>query len=304
MTGVINLAEFVARRSRDVISLVVGLVFFLCLASPTAFAEVLKDIEYARVDGPSLALDLYKSGEQRGPVIVYVHGGAWRSGSKKEMPLQDLVDSGMPVATIDYRLSTAAKFPAQIHDIKAAIRFLRGEAKRLGINADKIVVAGSSAGGHLAALAGVTNGHRELEGEIGEHREQSSSVQVIVSFYGGSDLTTILAQSTPHGLSVRTPALELLLGDVPDKAPDLARLASPVFHVDKNDPPLLLFHGDQDPQMPVNQALELEGAYEKVGATVKLKILHGAGHGGKVFYEPEQIAIVKDFLRQACGEGK
>jgi acetyl esterase/lipase len=276
-----------------------GLLYVSAFSS-TAFElirEVTTDIEYARVNGISLALDLYKPNRQTGPLIVYIHGGAWRSGSKKEMPLMDLVDSGIPVASVDYRLSTVAQFPAQIHDIKAAIRYLRGNSKELGIKAKQIVIAGSSAGGHLAALVGVTNGNRELEGDLGEFRSESSAVQGIISFFGGSDLTTILKQSTPHGLSVREPALDLLLGGPPDKLPDVARLASPVFHVDKNDPPLLLFHGDQDPQMPINQAHELQGAYEKARARASFKVLHGAGHGGKVFYESPQIAAIKEFLR-------
>jgi acetyl esterase/lipase len=266
-----------------------------------AAPAVVKDIAFASVGGTNLLLDLYPVETQRGPLIVYVHGGAWRGGSKNEMPLKDLVEAGCPAASIEYRLSTVAKFPAQAHDIKAAIRFLRGEAKKLKIDASKIVVAGSSAGGHLAALIGVSNGVKELEGDLGSHREQISNVQGIVSFFGGSDLTTILAQSTPKALEMRMPALDLLLGGQPDKEKELARLASPVFHVDKNDPPLLLFHGDQDPQMPVNQSLQLEGAYEKVGAKVRLKILHGAGHGGRVFYEPEQMDVVKDFLRENFG---
>jgi acetyl esterase/lipase len=277
-------------------SILGSLIGLLTLVSSIG-GQTLKDIEYARPDGVALAFDLYKPGQQTGPLIVYIHGGAWRGGSKKEMPLPDLVAFGCAVASVDYRLSTVARFPAQIHDIKAAIRYLRGNAAMLGINTKQIVVSGSSAGGHLAALVGVTNGHRELEGELGEHRDQSSDVQGIISFFGGSDLTTILKQSTPHGLSVREPALDLLLGAPPDKAPNLARLASPVFHVDKNDPPLLLFHGDQDPQMPINQAHELEGAYEKAGATVKFKVLHGVGHGGQEFYAPEQMAIIKAFFR-------
>src|SRR5262249_41616436 len=153
-------------------------------------------------------------------------------------------------------------------------RFLRGRQKELGIDATKIVIAGASAGGHLAALVGVTSGQAELEGNIGSYPQESSAVQGIISFYGGSNLTTILDQSTPHGLSVRVPALELLLGGQPSAKPELARLASPVFHVDKNDPPLLLIHGDQDPQMPVNQALELQGAYEAAGCKVRLEIIH------------------------------
>lgn len=256
----------------------------------------LKDIEYARIENAPLLLDLYRPQTQRGPLIVWVHGGAWRSGSKNEMPLLELVRAGYPAASVEYRLSTVARFPAQAHDLKAAIRFLRGESSKLGIDARRIVIAGASAGGHLAALIGSSNGVRELEGELGKHRDQSSDAQGIISFFGGSDLTTILNQSTPKGLEIRMPALDLLLGAQPDKVPDLARLASPVFHVDKSDPPLLLFHGDQDPQMPVNQALELQGAYEKAGASARLKILHGAGHGGNVFFETEQINLCKKFL--------
>jgi len=271
-------------------------LLLIAFAGVSAFAAVTKDIEYARVDDKPLALDLYAPEKQTGPLIVFVHGGAWRGGSKAEMPLGDLVAIGYPVATMDYRLSTVARFPAQAHDIKGAIRFLRAKQTSLGIDATRIIIAGTSAGGHLAALVGVTNGHRELEGNVGGNSDQSSDVQGIMSFFGGSDLTTILAQSTPHGLTVRVPALDLLLGGQPDKEIDLARLASPVFHVDKNDPPLLLVHGDQDPQMPINQAHELQGAYEKAGAKSEFKVIYGAGHGGKIFFDPDHIAWVKSFL--------
>jgi len=301
MTGVTSLVE-VSHLGR--LSFVVRVSCFFAIIGRCFAGEVLRDLEYANVDGLSLALDLYKPEKQVGPLIVYIHGGAWRSGSKKEMPLQALVESGSPVASVDYRLSTSARFPAQVHDIKAAIRYLRANAQKLGIDTKQIVVAGSSAGGHLAALVGVTNGNRELEGEVGAFRDQSSAVQGIISFFGGSDLNTILKQSTPHGLSVREPALDLLLGAQPDKVPELARLASPVFHVDKDDPPLLLFHGDQDPQMPINQAHELEGAYEKVGAKVRFKVLHGAGHGGAVFYEPEQMATIRQFIKENFGSAR
>lgn len=270
-----------------------------CRAAEGDAATVVRDVEYARIGAQVLLLDLHlPPGRARPPLIVWVHGGAWRSGSRKSMPLGKLVEEGHAVASVDYRLSTQAKFPAQIHDLKAAIRFLRGHGGRWRLQTKKILVAGDSAGGHLAALVGVSNGSAGLEGGIGDDRSQSSEVQGIISFYGATDLTTILQQSTPHGLSVRVPALDLLLGGQPDVVPALARLASPVFLVDKTDPPLLLLHGDQDPQMPVNQALELLGAYERVNAPVQLEVVHGAAHGGSMFYDPERLDVVRRFLRK------
>jgi acetyl esterase/lipase len=163
------------------------------------------------------------------------------------------------------------------------------------------VIAGSSAGGHLAALVGVTNGHDELEGTVGGKVDTSSDVQAIVDLYGASNLTTILAQSTPHGLNVRRPALDLFLGGQPEAVPDIARLASPVFHVDVEDPPLLLLHGDQDPQMPINQAHELQGAYESAGRPVTFIVMHGSAHGGPAFTSVATLRRIDDFLRAQFG---
>jgi len=275
----------------------------LCVAaSASAQApRVEKDLVYARVDGRSLALDLYlPEGVKSPPLLVWVHGGAWTTGTKAGVrPV--FAANGFAVASVDFRQSTEARFPAQVHDIKAAIRYLRANASTYGYRIDKIAIAGDSSGGHLAALVGVTNGHRDLEGTVGEYLNQSSSVQAIVSYYGASDLRTILAQSTPFGLNVRQPALERLLGALPDQTPDLAALASPVSHVDGQDPPLMLLHGDQDPQMPINQSHELQGAYEKLGLDVSLLVVHGAAHGGAVFYTPPYLKPVLDFLARTIG---
>ena len=268
-------------------------------AGDTDRLRIVRDVEYARAGTQSLKLDLHLPRTKvRSPLIVWVHGGAWRSGSKSNMPLAALVEEGYAVASVDYRLSTDAKFPAQIHDLKAAVRFLRGHGTQWQLLTEKVVIAGDSAGAHLAALVGVSNGHAELEGQIGNDRAQSSDVQGIISFYGGANLTTILKQSTPHGLKMRVPALELFLGGQPEDLPAVARLASPVFHVDRDDPPLLLLHGDQDPQMPINQSHELCGAYGKAGATVQFEVVHGAGHGGTAFYDTNRLAIVKGFLKR------
>ena len=122
-------------------------------------------------------------------------------------------------------------------------------------------------------------------------------MQAIVDLYGASNLTTILKQSTPYGVSVRGPALDLLLGGQPDAVVDLAKLASPVFQVDASDPPLFLAHGDQDPQMPINQSHELQGAYEKLGLPVVFKVMHGSAHGGPAFTDETNLARIDSFLR-------
>jgi acetyl esterase/lipase len=258
------------------------------------------DVVYAAVDGHELALDLYlpPAGTMKPKLIVWVHGGAWRSGSKTDVPIAELVEAGYAIASVDYRLTPVVPFPAQVHDIKAAIRYLRAKEKDNGYNAKSIAIAGSSAGGHLAALVGVSNGHAELEGKVGEHLRENSDVQAIVSFYGMSNLTTILAQSTPHGLKVRVPALQLLLGGQPEEKPDLARLASPVFHVDLKDPPLLLLHGDQDPQAPINQSHELEGRFEAAGVPCRFVVVHGGKHGGSEFFDQQRLKRVREFLAE------
>ena len=259
--------------------------------------QVTRDIEFAKVDGHSLKLDLYRPvGAMSPPLVVWVHGGAWRAGSKDSMPLGELVRRGFAIASVDYRLSPVAKFPAQVHDCKAAIRFLRVKEKEYGYDASRIGIAGSSAGGHLVAEIGVTNGHPKLEGTVGEHLDQSSSVHAIVDYYGPTNFLTILKQSTPHGLSVRVPALQLLLGSQPEENPSLAKLASPVFHVDRNDPPLLMIHGDQDPQVPINQSHELHGRYKDFGLPVRLEVIHGGAHGGPKFYDDARIELVERFF--------
>lgn len=147
---------------------------------------------------------------------MWVHGGAWRQGTKATYPTR-MVPKGIAVASLDFRLSTEARFPAMVHDIKAAIRFLRANATRYGYRGDRLVIGGDSSGGHLATLVGVTAGVPELEGVVGEFRGVSSAVQGIIDYYGATNLTSILTQSTPFGLGVREPALDLLLGGQPDQ---------------------------------------------------------------------------------------
>lgn len=265
-------------------------------------ARDLPDIVYATVDGRELALDLHlpAAGIAGPPLVVYAHGGAWRAGSKSEYP-RFLVEHGFAVASVEFRSSAEARFPADVHDIKAAIRFLRAHAREYGYEAGKVAMGGASSGGHLAALVGTTNGLAELEGSVGDYPHESSEVQAIISWFGASDLTTILDQSTDFGRSVREPALKLLLGDLPDKVPALAKLASPVMQLDAGDPPAILLHGDQDPQMPIQQMHELDAAYRGSGLQVEAIVVEGARHGGDAFYTGEPAERVIGFLRRTIG---
>lgn len=265
-------------------------------------APTYKDIVYATVNGQDLKLDIYMPTGVKTPVLlVWVHGGAWRSGTKENLP-KIFSQRGIAIASLDFRQSTEARFPAAIHDIKAAIRFLRAKASQYGYKASRIAIGGASSGGHLAALVGVSNGNADLEGTEGDYTKQSSKVDAILDYFGASNLTTILDQSTPYGLSVRVPALELLLGAQPKSAPALAKLASPVFYVDKTDPPLLMLHGDEDPQMPIDQSIELEDQYKKLKLDVHLEVLHGATHGGDVFFSGERLKLALDFLNRTVGK--
>ena len=268
------------------------------LLTQSSYAQtILKDIKYASTPQKELFLDLYMSEKlQNPPLLVWVHGGAWSAGSKENPPME-LLAYGFAMASIEYRLSGEAPFPAQIHDIKAAIRFLRGNAKKYGFDENKIILWGSSAGGHLAALAGVSDGNEALEGNLGAYTKVSSKVRVILDYFGASNLTTILKQSTPYGLNMRTPALTKLYGKPVEEATEEAELASPVFYVDRTDPPMFICHGDQDPQMPINQSIELFGKYKEAGLKVEIEFLQGAGHGGKQFSSPVLVMKVLKFLK-------
>jgi acetyl esterase/lipase len=269
--------------------------------------KVIAGLTFATAGDHPLKLDLHlpqehdttsSIPEERSPLIIWVHGGAWRMGSRSDVPVLPLTGFGVAIASVDYRLSTEAQFPAQIHDIHAAIRFMRSHAADYGIDESRIVIAGASAGGHLAALTGLSPSIPELLGDAGSKNSTSSDVRAIVSFFGASNLNSILAQSTAHGLSVRVPALQLFLGGQPNELPDVAKLASPVTHVSRLSPPILMIHGNRDPQMPFEQSVELLKAYRDAGVSAELTTIDGGLHGGPEFFNDEQLQHVSAFLHR------
>lgn len=260
--------------------------------------EIIKNIVYAEDGSKQLLLDIYKPTQQKEPnLIIWIHGGAWHSGNKENPPL-GLLPFGYALASVDFHASTEKPFPANIQDVKAAIRFLRANAKKYGYKADKIIIWGASSGGHLAALVATTNNNTTLEGNLGNYPETSSSVQACLDFYGPTNFLTILNQSTPHGLNVRLPALAVLLGKPLEQSTDLAKLASPVYQADATDPPMMIVHGEQDNQVPINQSIELLSVYKNLKLKAQIEFVPHVGHTDSIYYKKEMMEKVNKFLKE------
>ncbi len=261
-----------------------------------------KNLQYAEVDGKPLLLDLYLPEKPEGsPLVVWVHGGGWKGGSKQKCFLKWLANFGYTVASINYRLVDVAKWPAQLHDCKAAIRWLRANSKTYGYNPDCVIAAGSSAGGHLVALLGTTGDNDELEGAVGGNGEQSSRVQAVVDYYGATDF---LLRSKTQSWKVNKPGSVVynLLGGPANQLVEKAQQASAKFHVTPDDPPLLVFHGVKDTTVLMNQTDAIEEAYKKAGLPVTVFRLKNSGHGGIEFYTGKNAEHLCAFLETVCSE--
>lgn len=262
--------------------------------------KALRDLEYAKGGHERQKLDLYLPEKSAGPlpVIVWIHGGAWMAGSKDNPPGIDLLKRGYALASINYRLSQHAKFPAQIEDCKAAIRWLRANAKTYNLDADHIGVWGASAGGHLVAMLGVTGNVKELEG-TGANLDQSSRVQCVVDWFGPADLPKMGAQSGPdsqiHHDAPDSPESKLIGGPILENK-EKATQASPATYVTKDAAPFLIMHGDKDRVVPYAQSEELTASLKKAGAQVTLKKVEGAGHGGREFNSPDNRKLIEGFF--------
>lgn len=253
------------------------------------------NLTYSRTSSGALDLDLYlpaKPAAQPLPVLVWVHGGGWNSGSRHNCPYLWLAGEGFAVATIDVRLLHAAQWPAQIDDPRAAIRWLRENAAAHGLDPQRIAIAGGSSGGHVAAVVGTTPPPLE--------ERTSSRVQAVIDLYGPADLLTMPPNVPGPGKTeaalARANGARLLGGIVRDR-PEKAKEASALYQVSHDDPPFLILHGDKDPQVPLEQSRRLHAKLKEAGVPSELIVLPGAGHGGKAFDAPEIRAKVLAFMR-------
>ncbi len=265
--------------------------------------EVKSDLAYAGTDNPRQKLDLFfpekRVIEKPLPLVVFIHGGGWRNGDKRSglHRVAAFVESGEFVgASIGYRLSGEAIWPAQIHDCKAAIRWLRAHADEFGFDPDRIAVMGSSAGGHLVAMLGTSGDVKKLEGDLGKHQDVSSRVNCVIDEFGPTNFLTMndfpgkmdhLAKDSPESK---------LLGRQITEVPELVREASPITHVTKDDPPILILHGTKDPLVPYQQSVTFAEALRKAGVTVTLQKIENGEHGG--FNNEEVNGRTKAFLQK------
>lgn len=266
--------------------------FFAFRASSQNQPPVENDVVYGEAGGQKLLLDVYQptvEGKNR-PAIILVHGGGWSGGDKKEFADlgKGLAGQGYVAFSIDYRLATAEanKYPAQLDDTQRAVRWIRANADKYGVDPKRLGAVGDSAGGHLVALLGTRDTRDNSDLALAHY---SSRVQCVVDMFGPTDFTAQEPLS-PVGMSI----LVNFLGKTPQAAPDLYRAASPINYVDKTSAPFLIFHGTADPLVPIAQSQRLYDALRKAGVEATFVKFEGEGHG---FQKPENIAtLVKDSL--------
>jgi acetyl esterase/lipase len=231
--------------------------------------RVAANLVYRQVTGRSPRLDLYAPPTQPPPggwpAIVAIHGGGWRGGSRTEYgrSLTRLVDSGLVVAAIDYRLSRpgAPSWPDNVEDVRESVRWLRRHASEYGVDPNRIAAMGASAGGHLAALLGTT-------------ADPSSRVEAVIDFYGPTDLSSLFASRKKTANS-----LSLMLGGGPDEYPERYQEASPIHHVSADSAPMLLIHGTDDRLVPLDQSRTMAEALGRAGVPHRLIVVEHARHG-------------------------
>jgi acetyl esterase/lipase len=262
------------------------------------------DVKYVPDGDEAQSLDVYfpeRPADKRLPLLIWIHGGGWSGGTKSEMPFLNQLPRGYVTASIEYRFSQKAKFPAQIQDCQAAIRWLRANAAKYSIDPDHIGVGGASAGGHLSALVG-TSGGKQAFPMIGGNEDRSDRVQAVCDIFGPSDFWTVVAQADADK-DVKNifkwnngdPYSKLIGGKLGEDK-EKCDAVSPVRYVSKDNPPFLILHGDRDKVVPYAQSVELSDLLAEAGVDVTFQRLPGADHGGPSFGLPAVAKLTVSFF--------
>ena len=275
------------------------------MATAADSVRVEKDIAYVADGDPAQKLDLYlpaQASEKPLPLIVWIHGGGWQAGSKSGNPAAGFVARGYAAASVEYRFSQKARFPAQIQDCQAAIRWLRVNSQKYNFDPEHIGVWGGSAGGHLVALLGTAGGKKAFT-PIGGNEDQSDRVQAVCDLYGPANFNTVIQQANDDKavkniFKFNTPSdpYSSLVGVSLGSDPAKTDAVSPIHFVSKDNPPILILHGTKDALVPYAQSVEFEAALKAQGVPVLLQSLPGSGHGGPMFNKPSVNKLVQAFF--------
>ena len=285
------------KRTLILTVLALGLVALLVMVvAQRSHPEIVveRDLVYGKGADTDLKLDLAmpKAGDGPFPAVVFLHGEGWRAGNRQQMNhfIEGMAGLGYVAITVEYRLVPAARFPAQVEDCKAAVRWLRANARKYRVDPDRIGVVGFSAGGHLAAMLGVTGKEDGLEG-IGGNPGQSSRVQAVVTFFGPTDFST---RDWSKDLENEV-IVPFLGGSLADKS-DVYKRASPINYVTRDAPPFLIFHGTDDKLVPIDQARRLAAKLKSLDVPTQLVELPGEGHGFTDAGNQRSMQQMLDFL--------
>lgn len=281
-------------------SLIAAVLLALATTATAGTFTTYPALEYASPNGEPLLLDLrVPDGPGPHPVIVYLHSGAWITGDRFGGPAVRQASRGYAVASIDYRLAPQHVWPAQVEDTKAAVRWLRAHAERFRLDANRIGLFGTSAGGHIAAVAGTSGGVASLEGmELG-NAQFSSRVKAVVDLYGPTDLLKIEEDKLPCiPLDGNAPYMppSLLMGCAIQQCQEWTRTASPMTYVTGDDPSFLIMHGMLDCLVPYTQSVSLHQKLEQTGVDSRLILIPNGDHGGKAFDSAKYETAIDDFL--------
>ncbi len=272
---------------------------------PAADVKVQRGIAYGTGGDTVLKLDLAEPTQREGlrPAVIFIHGGGWLLGSRgaHSADIRQAAERGFVAVSISYRLmnidrttrppSADPVFPAQVHDAKAAVRWLRANAAQYQVDPERIGVVGFSAGGHLALMLGLTDPSAGLEGD-GGNADQSSRVQAVVNFFGPTEMISCYRNSALSWL------FPLILRGTPEQVAETYRAASPVTYASRHDPPVLTIQGDKDNVVPVQQARLLDQKMREARASHTLIILAGQPHGIQGKYQQSAFESAYDFLDQ------
>ncbi|UFH52652.1 alpha/beta hydrolase [Spirosoma sp. KNUC1025] len=248
-------------------------------------------------------LDIYlpaKTGTNP-PLVIWVHGGAWMLNDKyadmsyMKNTVRSILEKGYAFASIDYRYSTTAPFPALIQDCNQAVEFLYQNAAKYGYDRNRIALVGFSAGGHLASLLALSNNNPVPDFYV-NRKKPSFRIKTVVDFYGPADFLALLPRNASLADTAAADPMKTLLGASPLRRPDLAKIASPVTYIDKNDPPFLIIQGEKDESVPAYQSVLLSSWLTLAQVKNRLIIVPGAPHYGPMFDSEFNQKAIFDWL--------